>query len=128
LRVKTYISSANTPQSSEYGDSHSGAKDAKLALMRFPNDTSFHLRMAALLIASLFLEHLANTRLSNWSSPQIGIVTFVLGLAWVALLAMHYSKAQQDRIRVLEDKVDRVNHLAEMLAEDSRERRSLPPM
>ncbi|HZN41336.1 MAG TPA: hypothetical protein VFD82_21190, partial [Planctomycetota bacterium] len=27
-----------------------------LRRMRFPNDTAFHLRMAALLIASLFLE------------------------------------------------------------------------
>ena len=48
--------------------------------MRFPNDMPFHMRMAALLIVSLFLEHLANTRLPNWSSPQIGIVTFVLGI------------------------------------------------
>ena len=96
--------------------------------MRFPNDTAFHLRMAALLIASLFLEHMANTRLPNWSSPQIGIVTFVLGLAWVALFAMHHGQAMRDRIRVLEDKLDRVTQLAEALADERRERRSLPPM
>lgn len=96
--------------------------------MRFPNDTAFHLRMAALVIASLFLEHLANTRLPNWTSPQIGIITFVLGLAWVALFAMHHGQAMQDRIRVLEDKLDRVHQLAEALADDRRERRSLPPL
>ncbi|MFK7739795.1 MAG: hypothetical protein AB8H80_05680 [Planctomycetota bacterium] len=96
--------------------------------MRFPNDTSFHLRMATLLIASLFLEHIANTRLPNWSSPQIGIITFVLGLAWIAMLAMHHSKSQDDRIRVLEDKLERTNQLAEMLADEIRQRRSLPPM
>ena len=96
--------------------------------MRFPNDTAFHMRMAALVIVSLFLEHLANTRLPNWSSPQIGIVTFVLGLAWVVLFAIHLNQALQDRIRVLEDKLDRVNQLAETLADDTRNRRSLPPM
>ena len=55
--------------------------------MRFPNDTTFHLRMAALLVASMFLEHLASTQLMQWSSPRIGIVTFVLGLVWVAMAA-----------------------------------------
>ena len=96
--------------------------------MRFPNDTAFHLRMAALVIASMFLEHLANTRLPNWSSPQIGVVTFVLGMAWVALLAMHHGQAMKDRIRVLEDRIDRTDQLAEMLADELRQRRSLPPM
>ena len=96
--------------------------------MRLPNDMPFHMRMAALLIVSLFLEHLANTRLPNWSSPQIGIVTFVLGMAWIALFSMHHGVALQDRIRVLEDKLDRVTQLAEKLADDTRQRRSLPPM
>ncbi len=96
--------------------------------MRFPNDMSFHIRMAALVIASLFLEHIANTRLPNWSSPQIGIITFVMGMAWIALFTMHHGVALQDRIRVLEDKLERTNQLAEMLADETRQRRSLPPM
>jgi len=96
--------------------------------MRFPNDMSFHMRMAALVIASLFLEHFANTRLPNWSSPEIGIITFVLGMAWVMLFAMHHGVTLQDRIRVLEDKLERTNQLAEMLAEETQKRRSLPPM
>lgn len=84
--------------------------------------------MAALVIASLFLEHIANTRLPNWSSPQIGIITFVMGMAWIALFTMHHGVALQDRIRVLEDKLERTNQLAEMLADETRQRRSLPPM
>jgi hypothetical protein len=96
--------------------------------MRFPNDTPFHLRMAALLIAALFLEHMANTRLENWSSPQIGIVTFVMGMAWIMLFTMNHGVSLQDRIRVLEDKLERTNHLAETLADEIRKRRSLPPM
>lgn len=84
--------------------------------------------MAALVIASLFLEHIANTRLPNWSSPQIGIITFVMGMAWIALFTMHHGVALQDRIRVLEDKLERTNQLAEILADETRQRRSLPPM
>lgn len=96
--------------------------------MRFPNDTAFHLRMAALVIASLFLEHLAVTRLPNWSSPQIGIVTFVLGLAWVALFAFQHAKAQHDRLRVLEDRLDRLTHRVDADEDAQRARRSLPPI
>lgn len=96
--------------------------------MRFPNDTAFHLRMAALLIASLFLEHLARTNLPHWSSPQIGVITFVLGLVWVALLALHYARAQADRLRVLEDKLDRAAARLQAFEDDTRARRSLPPL
>ncbi|MEO6594215.1 MAG: hypothetical protein ABIP94_05635 [Planctomycetota bacterium] len=96
--------------------------------MRFPNDTAFHLRMAALVIGSLFLEHLAKTRLPGWSSPQIGVVTFVLGLAWVTLAAFHHARTMQDRMRVLEDKLDRLTARADAVEEERRVRRSLPPM
>ncbi|MFY9341575.1 MAG: hypothetical protein WAT39_03745 [Planctomycetota bacterium] len=94
--------------------------------MRFPNDTAFHLRMAALLIAALFLEQLAGKHLPQWTSPQIGIVTFVLGLAWVALAAFHHAKVTQERIRVLEAKVERLQALTDALADDTRARRALP--
>ncbi|HEX5054738.1 MAG TPA: hypothetical protein VFZ65_23380 [Planctomycetota bacterium] len=96
--------------------------------MRFPNDTNFHLRMAALLIGSLFLENLAKTHLPGWSSPQIGIVTFVLGLAWVAMAAFYHARATQERLRVLEDKLDRLAARTEAIEDDRRARRALPPM
>ena len=96
--------------------------------MRFPNDTAFHLRMAALLIGSLFLEHLAATRLPNWTSPQIGIVTFILGLAWVALTGFHYATTTQAKIRMLENRLAELDERTDALIEDSRQRRSLPPM
>jgi hypothetical protein len=114
----------------DLGPSGRGAPPAAAyaAAMRFPNDTALHLRMAALVVGSLCLEHLAATRLPHWSSPQIGIVTFVLGLSWVALAAFHHARATQDRIRVLEAKLERVTALAEALADDQRGRRALPKL
>lgn len=96
--------------------------------MRFPNDTAFHLRMAALVVGSLFLEHLAVRHLPAWTSPQIGVITFVLGLAWVLLAAFQHARTTQERLRVLETRLDRTNELAETLAAELRARRSLPPM
>lgn len=96
--------------------------------MRFPNDTAFHLRMAALLIGSLFLENLAATHLPHWSAPKLGVITFVLGLTWVAMAAFHHAKATQDRVKVLEAKLDRLQALTDALADDQRARRSLPKL
>lgn len=96
--------------------------------MRFPNDLTFHLRMAALVIGALFLEQLAQKYLVGWSAPSIGVISFALGLCWVALLAMHYAKALQDRIRVLEDRVERLTHRVDADEDQRRARRSLPPM
>lgn len=96
--------------------------------MRFPNDTAFHMRMAALLVGAMFLENLATKYLPHWSSPQIGVVTFVLGLSWVALAAFHHAKSMQDKLRVLEDKVDRLSARTDTLEDDRRARRSLPPL
>jgi hypothetical protein len=96
--------------------------------MRFPNDTAFHMKMAALVIVSLFVEHNAPRWLPDWSAPQIGVITFVLGLAWVTLFAAHRAQATDDRVRVLEEKLERTTQLAETLADERRERRALPPM
>jgi hypothetical protein len=96
--------------------------------MRFPNDTAFHLRMAAAVIAALFLEQLAAKHIAHWSAPSIGIVTFALGLTWVALAAFHYAKSTQERVRVLEVKLERLQALTDALADDTRARRSLPKL
>lgn len=96
--------------------------------MRFPHDASFHLRMAALVIGSLFLEQLASKHLQHWSSPNIGIVTFVLGLAWVGLAAFHYTQTLQDRVKVLESRLERLDAITDALADEQRARRSLPKL
>ncbi|MCA8975292.1 MAG: hypothetical protein KDC98_11265 [Planctomycetes bacterium] len=96
--------------------------------MRFPNDTAFHLRMAAFVVFALFLEHLAERNLPEWSSPHIGILPFALGLLWVGLYAFHIATMLRQRIRVLEDRLDRLTDRADALEHERRDRRALPPL
>lgn len=96
--------------------------------MRFPNDTAFHMRMAALLIGAMFLEQLATRYLPHWTSPSIGILTFVLGLSWVALASFHHARFLDDKLRVLQDKFDRLAARADALDDERRARRALPPL
>lgn len=96
--------------------------------MRSQNDLAFHLRMAALLVLSMFLEHLAATHLPNWSSPRIGVIPFVLGLLWVGLFAWQLGNAQQDRLRRAEHQLEQLAARTEALEAERRARRSLPPL
>ena len=94
--------------------------------MRSQNDLAFHLRMAAMVIFSMFLEHLAATRLPDWSSPRIGVITFVLGLIWVALFAWQHGNEQRERLRILERRLTELGERTENLEDERRARRALP--
>ena len=96
--------------------------------MRSQNDLAFHLRMAAMVIFSMFLEHLAATRLPDWSSPRIGVITFVLGLLWLALFAWQHGNTQQERLRILEHRLSELGERTENLEDERRARRALPPL
>ncbi|MCC7064077.1 MAG: hypothetical protein IT456_14805 [Planctomycetes bacterium] len=96
--------------------------------MRSQNDLAFHLRMAAMVIFSMFLEHLAATRLPDWSSPRIGVITFVLGLIWVALFAWQHGNEQRERLRILERRLTELGERTENLEDERRARRALPPL
>ncbi len=96
--------------------------------MRFPNDTAFHLRMAAFLIGGMLLENLAAKNLPGWSAPQVGVLALLLGLSWVFLYAFHVTGALRRRIADLEHRLERTQGIAEALAEERRQRRALPPL
>lgn len=96
--------------------------------MRAQNDLAFHLRMAALLVFSLFVEHLAATHLPGWSSPRIGVITLVLAMAWVGLFAWQHGLSLQARIKALEARLEELAERTDNLEQDHRARRSLPPL
>ncbi|MFO1078477.1 MAG: hypothetical protein U1E73_12205 [Planctomycetota bacterium] len=96
--------------------------------MRFPNDTAFHLRMAAFLIGAMLLESLAERSLPGWTSPRIGMLAFLLGLTWVFLYAFHVTRVLQRRVLDLEQRLERTNDLCDALADERRQRRALPPL
>ncbi len=77
-----------------------------------------------LLLLSLLLLFLSCRRLHRY----ITSTCFVLGLSWVALAAFHHARTMQDKMRVLEDKLERLAARAEALEDDRRARRSLPPL
>jgi len=96
--------------------------------MRSQNDAAFHLRMAALVVLSMFGEQLAATHLPDWSSPRIGVITFVLGMLWVGLFAWQHGTALHDRIRTLQGQLDALTARTDALEEDRRAHRALPPL
>lgn len=86
----------------------------------------FHVLMAFLVIGSIFLDQQATRLLPSWHMPAIGLVTFALGLVWVALFAAHRIRNLQLRIEVLEDRLERTSTRTDALEDDARQRRGLP--
>jgi hypothetical protein len=94
--------------------------------MRSLPEGPFHAVMAALVVVSLFLDEGAAKVLPNWSDPKVGLITFALGLVWLALFAAHRIRNLHARIEVLEDRLDRTSARADALEDDARRRRGLP--
>ena len=94
--------------------------------MRSLAEGQFHAVMAVLVVASLFLDRGASQLIPTWSNPSIGLVTFALGLVWVALFGAHRLRNLQLQLRVLEDRLDRITARADSLEDEARRRRGLP--
>jgi hypothetical protein len=90
------------------------------------HERQFHLLMASLVIASLLLEQEASRLLPLWQMPEIGLLTFTLGLCWLALFAGHRVKNLHLRITVLEERLEHTIRRTEAIEEDVRARRGLP--
>jgi len=56
----------------------------------------------------------------------VGVVTFTLGLCWVALFAAHRIANLHRRLDVLQDQLERTVRRTDALEDDARARRSLP--
>lgn len=71
------------------------------------NENRFHLTMGTLLIASTLVDRVMRGIVPSWKPPEVTFVTLVLGLAWVALFAMHRLRLVHEQLRVHEDRLER---------------------
>lgn len=94
--------------------------------MRTLAEPQFHLLMTTLVIGSILLDQEASRFLPGWNMPRIGIVTFTLGLCWLALFAAHRIANLHAQITVLKEHVERLARRADVLEDDARSRRGLP--
>ena len=78
--------------------------------------------MAFLTLASLFLETMAAEHVPTWNPPVIGLTTLVLGWAWLARVGIFRFANVDDRMRVLEDRIDRLERNQRFLEDELRRR------
>ena len=94
--------------------------------MRTLSEQQFHLLMGTLLLASTFVDPAMKTLLPSWRAPVVGFLTLVIGLVWVALFAGYRGRNLEDRVRVLEDRLDRAERrIADLDAEQAERSRPL---
>ena len=86
-------------------------------------ERSFHLLMAVAFTASLGVDPLMKSIVPTWSPPAVGLLTLVLGLAWVALFAGHRVRKMEAKHRVLEDRLERTERRVQAIDAELAERR-----
>lgn len=94
--------------------------------MRTLTETQFHTVMGVLLVGSLFLDEGARALLPTWNPPQIGLISFVLGLVWVGLFAAHRHTKAAERLLVAEDRLQRLENRLAALEDEERRRLQHP--
>jgi hypothetical protein len=87
-------------------------------------ELTVHLILGALFFASAWYgEELAQGSL--WRDPRIGVFTLAVGLVWVVWFFLRRIKELQDRQRILEDRIDRLQNKLEAVEDEQREERML---
>jgi len=91
-------------------------------------EPQFHKLMAGLVAASVLVERQAPRWMHGLALPDVGLLTFTLGMAWLSLFAAHRMRAMSERIEALEQRLRRTAETTQALEDDARARRSLPRM
>ena len=81
-------------------------------------ERSFHLSMLAMLIAALLLDNFIPDFLPDWRAPEVGILTFVIGLVWIGRYTAWRAELQDERTRVIEDRIARLDRLQRGLEDE----------
>ena len=94
--------------------------------MHAPGERKFHLLMATICVAALFLDQEGARLLPGWNMPKVSLLTFALGAAWLGLFCVHRLRAMQQQVDVMADRLERVTRRTEAMEDETRRRRSLP--
>ena len=94
--------------------------------MRTISETQFHLVMGIAVMGSLFLNRGIMAILPTWNPPQVGLISFVLGLVWVGLFAAHRVSLGKDAQRVADDRLGRLEKRLDALEDEARQRLPRP--
>ncbi|MEY2980291.1 MAG: hypothetical protein ACO4CT_16305 [Planctomycetota bacterium] len=86
------------------------------------SERNFHLVMGSVCAVAVLLENVLPRILSAWNPPQLGFLTFVAGLVWVARYTSWRAELHDEGDRTLAARVERLEQLQRGLEDDLRER------
>jgi hypothetical protein len=84
------------------------------------NERNFHWLMGALLLGSCFVDSLMRDALPTWNPPEASLVTMVIGLVWVGRFAAWRNARVGDDLRVLRDRIERLEQRTGAIDDDLR--------
>lgn len=90
--------------------------------MHSVGERNFHLVMGGVFVVAVIIENALPKILPAWSPPQLGFLAFIVGLVWVGRYAAWRSELHDERDRVVDEKVERLERAQRALEDDLRER------
>ncbi len=86
-------------------------------------ERSFHLVMGGVFLASCFLDEVMRRAEIAWNVPQLGFVSTIIGAVWLWRYFGWRNELLEERVRVLDDRCDRLLQRVDALDDEQRERR-----
>ncbi|MEM7202039.1 MAG: hypothetical protein AAF628_17355 [Planctomycetota bacterium] len=86
-------------------------------------ERGFHLLMGALVLGSTLMDRILLSALPAWDPPVVSLLTLAIGLVWVALFAAYRGRNLEERMRVLEDRLERAQRRVDAHDAELAERR-----
>ncbi len=87
------------------------------------HERPFHLLMGGLFIGSCFLDEGMRRAEIAWNAPQLSFISIVIGAIWLWRYFTWRDELLEERIRVLDDRCERLLHRTDALEDEQRERK-----
>ncbi len=82
------------------------------------SETRLHTVFGLLFVASFFLSDQVTKALPTWREPQVGVLSLVVALLWVVVLFMKRGSALVDELKILRDRIERLERRHDALEDE----------
>jgi hypothetical protein len=82
------------------------------------NEARLHTLFGVLFVLSVFLSEQVEKVLPTWNDPKLGLLSFVVAILWLVLFFMSRGSTLNDDVKVLKDRVERMEHRVRSLEDE----------
>lgn len=82
------------------------------------SEARLHTLFGVLFVLSVFLSEQIEKVLPTWNDPKLGLLSFVVAILWLVLFFMSRGSTLGDEVKVLKDRVERMEQRVRSLEDE----------